>query len=523
MYRILPVGLAVIIPGLGYALQGISPHSTDPMWIRWLLAGWFLLLWSLSFYARSRDTLPRLWAGSVWGVTGWFLGIATVNGFSPAYAVGVLMVLPAAGSVLHLVTDRLASVKWYYGLTSLAVAVAVPLGDMRAWFGVFYIGCAAGLLGILYLTHRSGWQKEQELRRTQQEAEAFFRHARDAVFLVDVDQSRGADCKFTFLQLNSQHEALTGLTTEEVRGMTPRELLGEELGRQVQANYSRCVAAGRTIAYEERLPALADTKTWHTKLSPIIVDGEVVQIIGIARDITERKDREEQMLLLDRMFQHDLRADIATTLNWVELSREGFDAEKVLAKIQTSAHHMLEILNAAGAVQKALRSGEEMELRTVEVSPYVAEAAEVVQRRHPNARITFRDETDAASAVRGNDLLGSIFENLIANGVRHNDQPRPEVEVTVSSGEEVHVIVADNGPGIPPEQREKIFQEGTQSLHSPGMGLGLYLVDRLTTQFGGHVKVTDNQPRGSRFIVDLPTASATELADQSPYEIEVAG
>lgn len=132
--------------------------------------------------------------------------------------------------------------------------------------------------------------------------EAMFREADDAIFLVDVAAADG-EYEFTFRQNNTAHQRQTGLTEDEMFGQTPRELLGEEQGAAVEANYRRCVERETTIKYEERLDFPGGTSDWQTKLTPVTDDGEVTQIIGVARDITEQKAREQEHRRTYRRFQ----------------------------------------------------------------------------------------------------------------------------------------------------------------------------------------------------------------------------
>ena len=67
----------------------------------------------------------------------------------------------------------------------------------------------------------------------------------------------------------------------------------------------------------------------------------------------------------------------------------------------------------------------------------------------------------------------------------------------------VRVVVADNGPGIPAAEREKLFLP-YYSTKQRGSGLGLAIVRRIVAEHGGSIDVTDNQPRGTRFAIELP-------------------
>jgi len=75
-----------------------------------------------------------------------------------------------------------------------------------------------------------------------------------------------------------------------MRGQTPRELLGDEQGATVAANYRRCIEQGETVEYEERLELPAGTSHWQTKLNPVTDGEQVTQIVGVARDITRAEE-----------------------------------------------------------------------------------------------------------------------------------------------------------------------------------------------------------------------------------------
>jgi len=67
----------------------------------------------------------------------------------------------------------------------------------------------------------------------------------------------------------------------------------------------------------------------------------------------------------------------------------------------------------------------------------------------------------------------------------------------------VRIIVADDGPGIPASEREKLFLP-YYSTKRRGSGLGLAIVRRIIAEHGGNIDVNDNVPRGTRFTIELP-------------------
>ena len=65
------------------------------------------------------------------------------------------------------------------------------------------------------------------------------------------------------------------------------------------------------------------------------------------------------------------------------------------------------------------------------------------------------------------------------------------------------ILVSDNGPGIPPGDRDKLFMP-YYSTKKRGSGLGLAIVRRIIAEHGGSIEVEDNQPSGTRFTIELP-------------------
>ena len=109
------------------------------------------------------------------------------------------------------------------------------------------------------------------------------------------------------------------------------------------------------------------------------------------------------------------------------------------------------------------------------------------------------------------DLLGLVFYNLIENALKFSSA-EDSVEVrALEDGRMIVVEVADSGPGIPPEELERIFEElyrGVNARGTEGSGLGLPLVRRIVTLHNGQVSVRSQQedPRGTVFTVRLPVA-----------------
>ena len=112
--------------------------------------------------------------------------------------------------------------------------------------------------------------------------------------------------------------------------------------------------------------------------------------------------------------------------------------------------------------------------------------------------------------VRGDEArLGQVFLNLLVNaGQALAGRPDARVRVTTErSGDEVRVMIADNGPGIAPADQRRIFDAFfTTKRGESGSGLGLAISREIVSQHGGELTVESEVGKGSRFIVKLPAA-----------------
>ncbi|ATG02388.1 signal transduction histidine kinase regulating citrate/malate metabolism [Lelliottia amnigena] len=117
--------------------------------------------------------------------------------------------------------------------------------------------------------------------------------------------------------------------------------------------------------------------------------------------------------------------------------------------------------------------------------------------------------------------LISIIGNLLDNAIEATQRaplPHEPVEVLIKLNErELIIEVADQGVGIKPEIRERIFERGITTKTRGDHGIGLYLIESYVTQAGGAIEIADNSPRGAIFSLFIP---ATGIARRPAQELE---
>jgi len=253
--------------------------------------------------------------------------------------------------------------------------------------------------------------------------------------------------------------------------------------------------------------------------APIVGDdGEVDRIVESIIDITERAEYEQHLKqqrddldVLNQVLRHDMRNDLKLVLAYGEMLEDVVPPEQAdhLETVIESAEHAVELTTTARdmsdllldkgdeAGRASLRSALETEL-------------DKLRSAYTDAEITV-DGMIPDATVTGNDLLKSVFRNLLKNAIQHNDKSVPVVMVSVTEHEEaVTVEIADNGPGVPDHQKDEIFGKGEKGLESAGTGIGLYLVQTLVSNYGGEISIENNDPEGAVFSVRLPRADTND-------------
>ena len=103
--------------------------------------------------------------------------------------------------------------------------------------------------------------------------------------------------------------------------------------------------------------------------------------------------------------------------------------------------------------------------------------------------------------------IDQVLTNLVENAVRHSPAGGTVRVHLTQAGRSVRARVTDEGPGIAPEEREKVFEpfyRGAEAPESAGSGLGLAIVRAIVTAHGGRIWVEETTGGGTAFVVELP-------------------
>lgn len=239
-------------------------------------------------------------------------------------------------------------------------------------------------------------------------------------------------------------------------------------------------------------------------------DGEFRGTVGMLRDVTERKRREERLErqsrhleLLNRVLRHDVRNDMQYIVLMGDALKEEVDdgeTRDVLETLVDNAEHAVELTKTVRDLVEVVTANGEQPLEPQRLDRTVMDELEAVSE---STEVRVDAEPVPPVRVEADDMLGSVFRNLFQNAVEHNDEGVPELEISVrESAEEVILQIADDGPGIPEEVRSDLFGRNERGLQSDGTGVGLYLVDTLVDRYGGEIDLLETDD-GATFELRL--------------------
>jgi len=222
------------------------------------------------------------------------------------------------------------------------------------------------------------------------------------------------------------------------------------------------------------------------------------------------KQQRDDLQLLNQVMRHDIRNDLQLVEAYAELLEDHVDDEGVeyLEIIKENAESAVTMTTTVRDLAQVMLRDDATPER-VQLDQILSHQIEEIRSSYADAVVTVSGSLPSTT-VFGDEMLGSVFRNILRNAVQHNDSTPPTIDVSTTveeSAAAVEVAIADNGPGVRAEIREEIFGKGEKGLDSPGAGIGLYLVRSLVEGYGGDVWVESNDPRGAVFVVRLRLAT----------------
>lgn len=350
---------------------------------------------------------------------------------------------------------------------------------------------------------------EQELRTARERAEqlaTIVTAANDAIVRTTPDGTietwnPGAERLFGYAQAEILGQNLWDILPSLQRD-ADRHLLLQELkaGRPVYLDGEGNHADGRQVAVSVGLMP-------HTGLL-----GELAAISAIIRDISERRALERLQQEFLAMTSHELRHPLTSIKGQAQLMRRrAAYSERAVDAIVEQTDRLGRLID--DLLLASLIEADRFEIRRepVDLVREVSQAVEQIQaEEHP-----IQIETTASSFLVLGDRqrLGQVFANLLSNAAKYSPAGQ-EITVRIRTDDTAaSVAVADRGVGIPPEDIPRLFSRFYRAdgaaRRIQGLGLGLYITNRIIHAHDGSIEVKSQLGAGTTFTVTLPRYAGT--------------
>jgi PAS domain S-box-containing protein len=346
---------------------------------------------------------------------------------------------------------------------------------------------------------------------------------------------------------NTGAERLTGYSAEDILGRSFERLYGEqdrqqrlpELLLREAAEHGRAEGEGWRVRKE-------GSRFWASAIITALTNeqGQLAGFVNVVRDMTEQKRAEEERATLIReqaaraeaeamvrardefltVAAHELRTPLTSVLGAVQvaqhhLTRGGqVNLERLarsLALGERQAVKLGRLINTLLDVSRIQAGRLHLEPHEVDLVPLVAGVLEAARAQGTNHSLTLHAPPTLWAHV--DPLrLEQVVTNLVDNAIKYSPDGGPiEVELSQPDAETVCLTVRDQGLGIAPSERERVFEQFYRAhaeSHLSGMGVGLFVSRQIVQLHGGSIAAEPGPDGGTWFIVTLPVGANDRLA-----------
>ncbi|WP_435069634.1 PAS domain S-box protein [Haloplanus sp. C73] len=317
----------------------------------------------------------------------------------------------------------------------------------------------------------------------------------DVFYVVDAGGS--------LLRWNAAVTDVTGRAPDELASSSVETLFPGPDAARIRESIDTVLAEGSDTV-EAALRTEHGTRPYEFRCRRLETPGDDPRVVGIGRDVSDRKERKRQLQALEQWLRHNIRNDMNVIRGIAENLEHGRldDPEAGIARIRSYADHL---------IQQADRERRVVEILTDPPDAVSTDLSALVERRvadlseqHPDADIACpRSDSVVVEALPD---LPDALDELVANAIQYNDTGTPTVRIAiVDEGSRGLIRVTDDGPGIPEIERKTLqLDRDIDQLHH-NTGLGLLFVYWVTRLSGGDVTISENDSRGSTVTLSFPS------------------
>ena len=390
----------------------------------------------------------------------------------------------------------------------LATGALLPLGDHGLIAAGTHRDIQAGepLLGLAQAladhvtTALDRVERAQAVRESEQRFRLIAERIDDAIYLARPDFSE-------LLYVNPAYENITGRPAEElyddprsfIDAIDPRDRDAFEAEFEAMVEKVAAGTAEDRYDFEFRVRRPDGDIRWTTATGYVVELPEGKRrYIGILRDITERKRREQRLEVFNRVLRHNLRNQLDVIRSHAEaLTSQSRDehANRIVAAVD-------ELADLGTQAREADR------LMSTTAEPTAVDVTELLRESiecHVSADDTVQTDLDPVTVVGYERPLRIAAEEVIENAIEHADSRVVVALHRRATDEGCEIVVEDDGDGIPPHELRPV-RRGTETDFSHGSGLGLWRLRWSVEKLGGNLSFEIDRGTAVHIILPDPTA-----------------
>ena len=250
------------------------------------------------------------------------------------------------------------------------------------------------------------------------------------------------------------------------------------------------------------------------------------ELAQLMRDFDRMAERIEQLMeaqsRLLKDVSHELRSPLARLSVALGLARQRAtpEAESALDRIELEADRLNQLIQRLLTISRLEAGAEGIRKTSLDLRDLVDTIARDAEYEAPARSCAVESDPEDEYMVQANpELLRSAIENVVRNATRYSAEGTA-VEISLerqkaAAGDEIIIRVRDSGPGVPPEDLEKIFEpfyriDNARNRQTGGAGLGLSIADRAVRLHGGRVRASNRAGGGLEVEIRIPATSRTQ-------------
>lgn len=218
-------------------------------------------------------------------------------------------------------------------------------------------------------------------------------------------------------------------------------------------------------------------------------------------DVVREKEPSASAERLNYLLAHDIRNYLNIIQGHADLLLAEVDDSDVADRLSAIKHQTIAASALLQTVTDMTRSGASMEFDIVDVGRLLSIEIDRLQAAYPEA--TILADLDGGIQALADELLASVFANLLENALKHNTSTTPTVYVTAKEVDDMVVVsVEDDGPGLPDEKRDQLL-----GWDLPPPQSGVHIIRLLVDRYGGSISVETGRD-GTTVTIELLKAQA---------------